>query len=151
MKNVRFKFLIFFLITASFLHAQSSGSGTLEIRFTGIKSDKGQIAIGINNAPDGWPRQPQLNAKWKKENMKAGVFVRRLEDLPYGTYAISVLDDENCSLEMDMFLGIPKEGYGFSMNPPFKPSAPGFDECSFRLDKPFQQITIDIRYIGKGK
>ena len=65
--------------------------------------------------------------------------------------AISVLDDENSNLEMDMVLGIPKEGWGFSMNPPVKLSAPKFRECAFLVDKPYHQITIDLRYAGKGK
>lgn len=153
MRNARLILLIFIIINASFLHAQSSGSGsgTLEIKFTRIRNDKGLIAIGINNLPDGWPREPQMNANWKKVNINDGVFVARVENLPFGTYAISVLDDENSNLEMDMRLGIPKEGWGFSMNPSFRLSAPKYNECSFRLEKPFQQITINLRYAGKGK
>jgi uncharacterized protein (DUF2141 family) len=50
-----------------------------------------------------------------------------------------------------MFLGIPKEGFGFSMDPPFRLSAPKFDDCSFLLNQPNQQITIRFRYAGKGK
>ena len=151
MRTVQFTVLLFLLVSASFLHAQSSGSGTLEIRFTGIRNDKGQMAIGINNAPEGWPREPQMNANWKKANINNGVFVARVENLPFGTYAISVLDDENSNLEMDMALGIPREGWGFSMNPPFKFSTPKFSECYFLLDQPIQQITINLRYAGKGK
>ena len=75
------------------------------------------IAIGINHSPEGWPREPQMDANWKKTNIVDGVFTARIENLTYGTYAISVLDDENSNLEMDMILGIPKEGFGFSKNP----------------------------------
>lgn len=147
-------FIIAFLLSCFFLlpaHAQSTSTSTLEIRFTGLRSDKGLIAIGYSTSSEGWPREPQKSRNWKKANQVVnGVFTARLENLPRGTYAISVLDDVNGNNEMEMTLGIPKEGWGFSMNPPFKLSAPKFDECSFRLDQPFQQITIDLRYAGKG-
>jgi len=133
------------------LLSQSTSRGTLEIRFVDIRNSKGKIAIGINTMPDGWPRQPQLGFDWKKENLVNGVFTVKIPDLPYGSLAISALDDENSNLEMDMFLGIPKEGFGFSMDPPFRLSAPKFEDCSFLLNQPEQQITIRFRYAGKGK
>ena len=124
---------------------------TLEIRFTGIRTSKGKIAIGINRSEEGWPRKPHLEYNWVKGKLNDGVFIAKIEDLPYGTYAVSVLDDENSNLEMEMFMGIPKEGWGFSMNPPFKLSAPKFNDCSFTIDQTEKQISIDLRYAGKGK
>ncbi len=147
-------FLISFLLSWIFLlpiNAQSKATSILEIKFTGIQNNKGLIAIGINHSPEGWPRQPHMDPNWNKTNIVEGIFIAQVENLAYGTYAVSVLDDENSNLEMDMWLGIPKEGWGFSMNPPFRLSAPNFEECSFVLDKPFKQITIDLRYAGKGK
>jgi len=141
---------ILFFMGISLL-SQSASRGTLEIRFIDIRNSDGKIAIGINTRPEGWPRKPQLEYNWKKENLVNGVFTVKVPDLPYGILAISALDDENSNLEMDMFLGFPKEGFGFSMDPPFRLSAPRFEECSFRLNQPNQQITIRFRYAGKGK
>lgn len=138
-------------VTLSGVSARSSPSGTIEIRFTGIRNSGGLIAIGVNRNPDGWPREPHMDFNWKKTGMVDGVFIARIENLAYGTYAISVLDDENSNLEMDMFMGIPKEGWGFSMNPPFKLSAPDFEECSFLLSEPVKRITIELRYVGRGR
>jgi uncharacterized protein (DUF2141 family) len=151
---MKYKLLIcsLFLITLSIsLLSQSTSRGTLEIKFTEIRNSKGKIAIGINTLQDGWPRKPQIEFNWKKENLVDGVFTVKIPDLPFGIMAISALDDENSDLEMDMFLGIPKEGFGFSMDPPFKLSAPKFEDCSFLLNQPYQQITIRFRYTGKGK
>ena len=131
--------------------SQSTPTATLEIKFTGIRNQKGLIAIGINTSPEGWPRKPQLDPNWKKSNVVDGVFTARIENLTYGTYAVSVLDDENSNLEMDMFMGIPKEGFGFSNNARVGLSPPKFEECSFKLDQPYKQITIDLRYMGKNK
>lgn len=131
--------------------SQLTPTATLEIKFTGVRNQKGLIAIGINTSPEGWPRKPQLDPNWEKSNVVDGGFTARIENLTYGTYAVSVLDDENGNLEMDMFMGIPKEGFGFSNNARVGLSPPKFEECSFKLDQPYKQITIDLRYMGKNK
>jgi uncharacterized protein (DUF2141 family) len=133
------------------LLSQSKERGTLEIRFTGIQNDAGLIALGIYTSPDGWPDKADIELQWEKKNMADGVLTVQIPDLPYGTMAMSVLDDENSNLEMDYFLGIPREGYGFSMNPHVRLSVPKFNACSFELNQPFQQITINFKYTGKGK
>jgi uncharacterized protein (DUF2141 family) len=126
-------------------------TGVLEITFTDIRNSKGQIAIGINSGPEGWPRKPDMDPNWKKNPVKDGRMTVRVPDLPFGTYAVSVLDDENANLEMDMFLGIPREGFGFSQNPKVGMSAPDFEDCSFELKGAITRIEININYIGKGK
>jgi uncharacterized protein (DUF2141 family) len=88
-----------------------------------------------------------MDPKWKKSNINGGTMTVRLEDMDYGTYAISVLDDENSNLEMDMFLGIPKEGFDFSMNPKTKLKAPKFEECAFVVDEPVKRIRIELNYV----
>jgi uncharacterized protein (DUF2141 family) len=131
-------------------HAQSPLKGKLEIRFTGIKSDRGLISIGVNTSPEGWPREPQMDFHWDKTDLKEGTLIAEIE-LPYGVYAISVLDDVNRNGAMDMTLGIPREGWGFSNNPPFKLSAPDFDECAFLIEQPFSRMTIQLRYAAGGR
>jgi uncharacterized protein (DUF2141 family) len=140
--------ITFFQIPSMF--SQPGSKTTLEIHFSGLRTSEGKIAIGVNTREEGWPREPQMSYDWEKE-VHDGMMKVRIPDLPYGTYAISVLDDVNRNVEMDMFLGIPKEGWGFSMNPGFKLSAPRFEECAFKLDKPYQLIVIEMRYAGKGK
>ncbi|MDF1574175.1 MAG: DUF2141 domain-containing protein [Bacteroidales bacterium] len=139
---------LFFSLT---LYSQSGSKGTLEIRFTELRSGSGKIAIGINTSEEGWPRKPQIELNWNKENVKEGVFTVKVPDLSYGTLAISALDDENGDLEMHMTLGIPREGFGFSKDSPVGLSAPKFEDCSFRFYQPNQHISIRMRYMGKGK
>jgi len=148
------KFLFGTLITLFYslsLFSQSSSKGTLEIKFTGIRSVKGLIAIGINTSPEGWPRKPQIELNWKKENVVDGSFTVEVPELAYGTLAISVLDDENSNLEMDNRLGIPREGFGFSNDAPVRMSPPKYKDCSFSFSRSGQQVTIRMKYMGKGK
>jgi uncharacterized protein (DUF2141 family) len=142
--------LILVLLSITLL-SQSSEKGTLEIQFTGIRSDTGLIALGIYRSPDGWPHKADIELQWKKENLVDGVLTVKIPDLPFGTLAISVMDDVDGDLEMDYFLGIPREGFGFSMNPKTRLSVPKFEACSFVLDQPLQQIIIKFKYTGKDK
>jgi uncharacterized protein (DUF2141 family) len=57
-----------------------------------------------------------------------------LDDLLPGTYAVSLLDDENGNDEMDYkLITVPREGFGFSNN--IKPGLkhPPYDHCSFKI------------------
>jgi uncharacterized protein (DUF2141 family) len=134
------------------LFAQSHETGTLEIRFTHIRTEAGSMAVGINTAPKGWPKKAQIQLQLPKENMKDSVFVVRIPDLPFGTLAISVLDDVNDNVKMDMRFGIPKEGYGFSNDAPTRfLSAPKYEDCSFEFTRTMQQISMKLVYWGKDK
>lgn len=146
-------FILIFLslLTDITLQAQSDSLATLEIEFTGIQSAEGQVAINISTASKGFPRKPGLEIQFDKEQMQDGALTVQVDSLTYGIYAISVLDDLNGDLEMEMFLGFPKEGYGFSLNPKFKLRAPKFKECSFDLNQPNQKITILMQYPRKKK
>jgi len=142
-------FLSFF--TGFSLQAQSDSIGTLEIEFTGIRNNEGQIAINISSDPKGFPRKPALEIQFSKDHVEDGVLSVEIDSLAYGIYAVSVLDDLNSDMEMEMFLRFPKEGYGFSLNPDHKMRAPKFKECSFEFNQPHQTITIVIRYPRKKK
>ncbi|MCP4312947.1 MAG: DUF2141 domain-containing protein [Bacteroidetes bacterium] len=143
--------LLFSFFEAPLLLSQSDSKATLEITFTGIRNSKGMIAVGINNSPEGWPRKPDMDPNWKKTGIKNGTMTVKVEGLEYGTYAVSMLDDENSNLEMDNFIGMPKEGFGFSNDAKVKMSPPKFEECSFEINKPCHKISIEVRYMGKGK
>jgi uncharacterized protein (DUF2141 family) len=142
-------FLLFFIPVQLF--TQTPQACDLEIEIKGISFTEGQIAMGMNNSKEGWPKKPQFEYRWKKEGMKDGILVVKIDRIPYGTYAISVLDDTNSNEKMDMFLGIPRESWGFSMNPPHKLSEPKFEECAFQLNQPVKRIFIELKHIGKNE
>ncbi|MFC2090922.1 DUF2141 domain-containing protein [Bacteroidota bacterium] len=144
---------IFFLLSSP-LHAQQSNqrTGKLIITFTNIRSDVGNIAMGFYNDARQWTDDPISEHRWPKRTMRNGKLTVEIPDLPYDTYACAVLDDEDRSRSMEYFLGLPKEGWGMSTNPPFlKLKKPGFDEVSFKLDRPVVRIEIKMNYLNKNK
>ncbi len=63
-----------------------------------------------------------------------------------GLYAIAVFHDANGNGRLDTFMGIPREGYGFSRNPPFRPRAPKFIETQIDVTGQMR-IDIGMRYL----
>ncbi len=151
MNKIALTTILLCLFTGSLLCAQTDSTGTVEIEVQRIRSSEGQIAIGMNTSSKGWPRKAEFIYQWAKDGLKDSVLIVQINDLAYGTYAISMMDDVNSDFKLDMFLGIPREAYGFSMNPKNRLRAPKFDECSFELNQPFLKLYITLKYPGKDK
>jgi len=151
-KQALLSFLLFvFMLNVS---GQSAGpaTGKLIITFTDIRSDVGQIAIGLYNAPGQWTDDPVQEFAWDKDDLENGRLTVTIDDLKRTTYAIAVLDDEDRNLQMNYTLGLPTEGWGMSTNPSFlKLKKPGFDEVSFDLDAPVIRMEIKLNYLRKNK
>lgn len=148
------KLLVTILIAVSSLSisAQSDTCGSLIITFTDIRSDIGEIVAGIYCAEEQWIYDPEYSHKWTKEEMKDGKLRVEIPKLPYGRYAISVLDDEDKSNSMNYLLKLPREGWGMSTNPSFlKLKAPAYEECAIELDCPSICFEINMNYLNRRK
>jgi uncharacterized protein (DUF2141 family) len=141
-KKILIKILLLLLFAD--LNAQN-----VEVIIKGIRSEKGQIGIGIfKDDPTFQKEKPFLN----KNFVKSGISNREMRvhfSLEPGTYGFALLDDENSSGLMEYnFLGIPKEGFGFSDYYHKGLKKPKFDSFKFTIDKGQKKsITIRIRYM----
>ena len=105
----------------------------LTINVQNIKSLKGEIIIGVFNTDKDFLKDG-VAIKNYKITVDKGTETIVIKDLPKGDYAISLYHDENSDNECNRnFLGIPKEGYGFSNNVKPKFSAPSYKDCKFTL------------------
>ena len=57
------------------------------------------------------------------------------------------IHDENSNAKLDTFAGIPKEGFGFSRNPPIRFGAPRFAAARFTMSGGAETQQIRMRYI----
>lgn len=148
---VVFAALLFLLLWAPFrsLPAQTAETATLTVRVTGARNSKGKIGVTLFQNAQGFPDDTlkafrQQSVEIDAKTMSAQV---TFKDLAQGTYAVSVLHDENGNGKMDKnFVGIPKEGYGASNNPKKKRRAPTFDEAKFSLNSSEQTVEITLIY-----
>jgi len=117
----------------------------LTVIISGLKNTDGGIQIGLYNEKESFPhvdRQYKLIYIDAKEF--SGSFTFR--DLPVGEYAVAIFHDQNADKICNTnFIGIPKEGYGFSKNYRPRISVPAFNDCKIYLNSKMS-ITIKLIY-----
>jgi uncharacterized protein (DUF2141 family) len=119
---------------------------TVNLVLTGLRSSAGEVRVCVWRHDASFP------------NCRKGQDVRmlaapaapevRLEvpGLAPGSYAVSVIHDENGNRQLDKsFVGIPTEGVGFSHNPRVTFGPPPFSKARFDAAQAPTQ-TIKIRY-----
>ena len=93
-----------FLAPVIFINAQSS----LTVEIVNLKSNKGVVLVDLLDENE----ETAMDKKSKITDNTCTIVFKDLED---GTYAIRYFHDENNNDELDTnFIGIPKEGFGFS-------------------------------------
>ena len=88
---------------------------TISVIIKDIKTPKGQILMGIYKDDVSFDKEiPYKKVQAFKTKISKGTLILEVKLEP-GKYGISLMDDENFNGKMDYsFLGIPKEGFGFS-------------------------------------
>ena len=123
-------------------------SATLKITMTGFRNTKGRVFIALFDKLDGFPNDRDKSYRKAKEDIDADSVVVVFEDVPYGSYAISVYHDENNNGKLDKRWGvIPSEGIGSSNNVRQQKKAPSFDDARFSVTDSTVALKIRIAYI----
>jgi uncharacterized protein (DUF2141 family) len=122
------------------------GTASLEVTITGIRANTGVIRLALCPPQGGFP-----DCKARVVRTATLPIIDRsartvLTGLAPGPYAVSLFHDANSNNKLDTFVGIPREGYGFSRNPGFRPRAPRFDETRIEVSGR-ASTTISLRYI----
>jgi len=135
------------LLSPCSLFAQSD-TGAIVVEITGFNNSDGQVGVLLFSREEGFPMDHNQAVK----KIFAGIDRNRcqitLENIPYGTYAVSVFHDENADGKLQQnFIGIPKEGIGASRNPRIRFGPPKFTEARFTVDSKEHRLPITMRYL----
>ena len=115
---------------------------TISVEITNIKSDEGNILIGLFDSEKNFLKS---SLKGDKVKAKEGKIKVSFENIPTGTYTISVIHDENDNGELDSnFMGIPKEPYGISMDGKNMFGPPSYEKAKFELSDKVVNLTISL-------
>jgi len=117
------------------------------ITVTGIRSDKGKIIIQVFKDDAAYQDQhPFKKISFDKKELASGTLQLQLALEP-GTYGFTLVDDENGNGEIDKnFVGMPKEGFGFSNFFMEKMKKPRFEE--FKTDlKTHPTVVMKVKYM----
>ena len=104
----------------------------LEISLSGLRSAKGEVRLCVWHGPTKFPDGKCLGESIVVPAMTPVVSVA--VPLQPGDYAVSLIHDENGNGKLDTgFLGIPKEGVGFSQNPKISFGPPTYVASKFDM------------------
>jgi len=119
---------------------------SLIIEIDGFESDDGKAMIAVFNSKDGYPVKPEKAYKKIVAEIQNGNVRLVINGLPAGTYAVSVLHDENDNGKMDTnFLGIPSENFGASNDAKGFMGPPSFEDSKFELQTNNKKIKINMQ------
>ncbi|NTU54566.1 MAG: DUF2141 domain-containing protein [Chlorobiaceae bacterium] len=135
------------LFTPTAGRAEEAPVGSIEVSIGNVRSIDGVVGVALFKTKKGFPDK-NAEALAGRSIPSGNPCVVVFDNLPYGTYAVSVMHDENGNGKMDKgFFGIPKEGFGSSNNPKVKMGPPSFDDSKFDLNDQKLSLTIDIKYL----
>ena len=121
-------------------------AGSLEIDVAGMRSARGLIRVCLTADPKNFPGCVD-DKHAVTRSVPAGQHIIRFDDLPPGKYAAALIHDENSNAKLDTLMGIPREGFGFSRNPPIGFGPPRFVAAEFALGTVAQAQQVTMRYI----
>lgn len=149
--NKSLSLLLLLMLPAGVARAEATArqTGSIRIMVGNLRSANGLVGVALFDAKKGFPDKPDRAIRGRSVDAD-GSCVVVFDEIPYGTYAVSVLHDENGNRKMDKtIIGIPKEGFGTSNNPKIRRGPPSFQESSFPLDSRNVALKIDMNYFFK--
>lgn len=133
-----------FVLTA-LLFVQSAFAETMNLRFKSMTQAKGVVRWAIYAPGQDWPGENSASYGGKSDVTSLDMIVK-IENVPFGIYAIASYQDVNNNGKMDKRLGIPTEPFGFSNGArPTILGAPSFDKAKIEFTSESQVFDIDIK------
>jgi uncharacterized protein (DUF2141 family) len=130
--------LITYLLLVPVFQGIAQSDLTVEIK--GLQSNKGQVIVALLDSNE----EDVTDLKTSISGKKCKVTFRNLK---HGQYAVRFIHDENKNDEFDTnFIGIPKEGFGFSNNAFGRFGPKDFSEWLFEVNG-YTTITLTIKYL----
>lgn len=111
-----------------------------------LRNQEGEVCVALFDNKDGFPKDEDKAI----QNQCFAITQQPMSvsfDIPYGSYAVSMLHDENQDGELNTNLvGIPKEGIGFSNDPRIIKGTPSFEKTCFEFSPDNDEIAITMKY-----
>jgi uncharacterized protein (DUF2141 family) len=138
--------LVLFVVLLVAAGSVTVNAGKIIVTVKGITPEKGKLSLGLYD-DKGFP-EPGEEVEGAKLKVEGPELTHVFEGLTPGNYAVSLFHDRNGNGKLDKnFLGIPREGYGFS-NDEFNwyGAAPDFSKASVELEQDETlELTIDVK------
>ncbi len=101
--------------------------------------------IAVYNTEEGFLDEENMYRQ-KIVPVEGAILKCHFPDLPVGQYAIAIYHDKNSNEQFDTnFMGLPKEGYGFSNDVMGRFGPPSFSAAGFNTASVNEAKTVHIR------
>lgn len=118
----------------------------LHLVIQGLRNTNGIVRLCLTRNPSHFPDCNADPAAVKRSLPAARAGAIHLTGLAPGTYALSVIHDENSNGRLDRMMAIPREGFGFSRNPRIRMGPPRYEDVRFEIGGRTQQ-TVVMKYL----
>ncbi len=126
--------------------AANARAAEMDVRFDRLRNQRGSLHLCLTRNPSFFPNCGKDPHAIKRSMSAAGEAVR-LASIPPGSYALSVMHDENRNGRLDTLLGIPREGFGFSGNPVVRFGPPRFDQVRMEVPTGLTRVRVRMQYL----
>jgi uncharacterized protein (DUF2141 family) len=121
-------------------------TAVIDVDVSGLRNQRGTVQVCLTRLPAHFP-----DCKGDPKALTGSVPANRghvqFQTVPPGQYAVSVFHDENSNRKLDRFMGIPREGFGFSRNPVIRFGPPRFDKVSIQLAPGYTRAGVRMQYL----
>lgn len=145
--GIGFAALIAASATSAAAPPAGAGGSEVQIRIDALRNQRGLVHACLTRDPAHFPdcKSDPRALKLTRPAREAGTL--RFEGVPSGTYAIAIVHDENGNGRLDKLVMVPREGFGFSRNPPIRFGPPRFEETAFPVTGDGTRQNIRLRYL----
>jgi uncharacterized protein (DUF2141 family) len=127
--------------------ATAAEAGELGVELRGLRNTRGMVHVCLTREAAHFPDCAGDPHAVRRSLPAAQAARFGIADIGPGTYALSIIHDENGNGRLDTFMGIPREGFGFSRNPPIRMGPPRFDETTFEVTATPVHMIVVVKYI----
>jgi len=125
-----------------------AAEGTIHVEISGLRSDKGQMLCALFASADAFPKKADKAVARLTAKIADRQAVCDFTGVAPGTYAVSVVHDENSNGKLDTnFIGMPREGVGASNDAKGHMGPPKFSAASFRYEGGRLELKIHVNYL----
>jgi uncharacterized protein (DUF2141 family) len=122
--------------------SQQTVAADLTVNISDVNQGKGHVMVGLYSGSEAFSQGKTMFGSSVKANNEQEKVV--FKDLPAGEYAVKIYQDENSNDKLDFnFIGIPKEGYGYSNNVG-RFGRPEYQEAKFTIEEKIEKAEIQI-------
>jgi uncharacterized protein (DUF2141 family) len=138
------------IFTGVFMTSSDAGAvvnNSLTVTIEGLKNQEGQVCLSLFSSAQGFPDESDRAVASRCIRAESIPLSVTFSNLSPGNYAVAVIHDANNDGKLNTgFLGIPKEGIGFSQNPRLRFSAPSFEDTSLSISELGIQAQVQLKY-----